>query len=901
VAPLGAGGMGEVYRATDTNLKRQVAVKILPAALAADPDRLARFQREAEALASVNHPHIAAVYGLEDADGVKALVMELVEGPTLADRIAQGRLPLDEAVPIARQIAEALEAAHGQGIVHRDLKPANIKVRDDGTVKVLDFGLAKLAEQRLAGRGGRDDPSESPTLTSPAVTGMGVILGTATYMSPEQARGRAVDKRTDIWAFGAVLYEMLTGARAFDGEDITEVMAAVVKTTPNWKALPADVPHHIVTLIQQCLEKDRNARIGDIAVARFLLSEHATPGPPPIASPHPAGVSARWRQAAPVALAAVFVVTAIGWLLPRRQAGMPPATHLQMSVLPAESLTPNVNTGVRPSRIAIALSPDGRLAVFAGARNGAAQLYARPLDRADASPIPGTEGAVAPFFSPDGAWVGFIADNKIRKVPAAGGTAATICDMPAAGPSWGASWGEDGTVFFAARPGIFRVSSAGGTPAAVTTVDAAKGERHLLPQLLPGGKALVFTAPPNVVLRSLDDGRQRILIEGAADARYVEPGYLVYMKTGTLMGVPFDARSRQVTGSPAALVDGVMQGLYAPNGNDETLTGQFAISKSGTLVYALGGGFPMRQNTLMWVDRNGAEQPVAGAAIQMYLNPRLSRDGQKIAVETKREQQGSTDVWVYDLSRGSPTRLTFDGGGRPVWSPDSTRLVYTHSIDGINNLYLINADGSGKPERLTTSDVSQTAASWAAGSNTIAFLQRPTPDTFGIWVLPMEGPAARKPVLFLESRFNLTYPELSPDGRHMAYVSVESGAQELYVQAYPGGGEKTRISTAGAYEPIWTANGRELLYRSYSPGRGQLLLAAAIQSLSPFRADAPRVLFEKKPAPYDATVPLRAWDASADGRRFLFMRFSESTEKPVSTLQVVLNWSEELKQRVPTR
>ena len=909
LAPLGAGGMGEVFRATDRKLKRQVAVKILPPALAADPDRLARFQREAEVLASLNHPHIAAIYGLEEADRVKALVMELVEGPTLADRIAQGPIPIDEALPIARQIAEALEAAHEQGIIHRDLKPANIKVREDGTVKVLDFGLAKLTEGGGVGRAGQNNMSQSPTLTSPAaMTGMGVILGTAAYMSPEQARGRAVDKRTDIWAFGAVLYEMLTGARAFDGEDITDMMAAVVKTTPNWTALPADVPSHVVTLIQRCLEKDRNARIGDIAVARFLLSEHSTLAASPPLATHVAGATAsRWRHTMAWVLAAVLAGTLVGWLLPRWTTDAPPVTHLQMGLLPADGIVGSIGS-VRPARTAMALSPDGRFVVFAAARGTMTQLYVRGLDRADARPVPGTEGASEPFFSPDGGWIGFQADNKIKKVPVAGGPPATICDLPPTVRGSGKSWGEDGSIFFVGSAGIAKVSSAGGMPATVTTPDVSKGERHLLPHSLLGGKALLFTAmnstdweTANVVLHSLDTGEHRVLISGGADARYVSTGHLVYLKTGTLMAVPFDVRSRQVTGAPVALIEGVMQGVNAPNGVDETGAGQFTVSTSGTLLYVTGGIGPIRQSSFVWVDRKGASQPMTAAPAGPYLSPRLSPDGQKVAVHVRRGASRSTDVWVYDVLRGAPTRLTFNGSnGWPIWSPDGKRLAFSATTAGVINLHTINADGSGQPVRLATSDETQFPSSWSSSANAIAFLQRTGSggDSMGIWVLPIDGD--RKPKLFLESRFTLSHPEFSPDGRWIAYVSNESGTPEVYVQAYPGPGEKTRISTNGGTEPIWTANGKELLYRGFTPS-GPGFVSAAIRSLSPFRAEPPRLLFESKPGEYDSTVPVRGWDVSADGQRFLLARPIAPTDKPVTVMHVVLNWAEDLKRLVPTK
>jgi len=921
VGPLGAGGMGEVYRATDTRLKRQVALKILPAAMAADPDRLARFQREAEVLASLNHPLIAAIYGLEDAPSsghdegrVKALVMELVDGSTLADRIAHGPLPIDEALPIARQIAEALEAAHGQGIVHRDLKPANIKVREDGTVKVLDFGLAKLAEAAATSRVVRDDPSsattllsQAPTLATPApavgnagaMTGVGVILGTGPYMSPEQARGRAVDKRTDIWAFGAVLYEMLTGARAFDGEDITEMIAAVVKTTPRWTALPAETPPTVVTLIQRCLEKDLKARVGDIAVARFLLADYATLSAPAAVAHAAIGAGPRWRQMIPPIAVAMLAGALIVWLLPKRTSNAPQVTHLQMNVQPAERLASSIANGnARPSRTAMAVSPSGRIVVFNGMRGLASSLFARQLDRADAAPIQGTENAVGPFLSPDAAWVGFFADNKLKKVPIAGGPPIVICDVP--GNFWGASWGPDGTIVFASNDGIAKVSADGGASTMITSPDASKGEqRHLLPQLLPGGKAFLFTVKgtddwdtANIVVQPVAGGERRVLVQGAADGRYVSTGHLVYMKSGTLTAAPFDIRSQRVTGPAVPLIENVMQGVNASNGGEETGAGQFAVSESGTLVYVVGGIGLSLHGTMEWVDRKGVGQQLTTIPAGPYLGPRLSPDGRRIAVSVRHPNNRLTDVWIYDALRGAPTRLTFNGGGQPVWSPDAKRLVY-----GTGGLSAISADGGGQPERVTQSELNQIPSSWAS-TNTIAFLQRTAKGSNGIWALPMDG--NRQPTLFLESQFTLWYPEFSPDGRWIAYTSNESGTPEVYVRSYPGPGEKIRISTAGGFEPMWTPNGREIVYRSGTLERQQFF-AAAIRASSTFQADAPRLLFDTKGGTYEATVPTRSWDMSADGQRFLLLRPVPSTDKFVTDMHVVLNWTEDLKRLVPNK
>ena len=639
VSALGVGGMGEVYRAIDTRLKRQVAIKVLPAEFAADPARLARFQREAEVLASLNHPLIGAIYGIEQSGAGTALVMELVEGPTLADRIAQGALPIDEALGIAAQIAEALEAAHEQGIVHRDLKPANIKVRDDGTVKVLDFGLAKTQDRSssssdvtIAG-----DLADSPTMASPHVSQAGVILGTAAYMSPEQARGRAVDKRSDVWAFGAVFYEMLSGVRAFDGDDVTELIAAVVKGTPDWSKLPASTPRHIVTLIQRCLEKDRKTRIGDMAVVRFVMSgADAAAAPAVVATPARASRAPLW-----IAMALV-VGAALGWVLHRPAASPAAITFAQIPLQPAEALTPSRFSGIRPSRLAFALSPDGRRLVFAGIKGSDALLYARDFDRPEAMPLKGTEGGFAPFFSPDGSWIGFWVGSTIKKAPSSGGPPTTICEL-AAGSYSGASWADNGSIFFAGREGIFRVPESGGTPEPITKADLVRGDRYLLPQPLPGAKALLYTSPPNVMYRALESNDEHVVVADAADARYVDGGYLIYMKGGVLLGAPFDAASGKVTGDAVALVADVMQGVNAGNAGDETLAGQFAVSKSGDLVYAPGGINPSRLTMPVWTDRAGTPQPCRNDAASV-LFPRISPDAQRIVFEVRADTSRSSDV-----------------------------------------------------------------------------------------------------------------------------------------------------------------------------------------------------------------------------------------------------------------
>jgi serine/threonine-protein kinase len=932
VAPLGAGGMGEVYRAMDTRLKRQVAIKVLPSMLAADPERLGRFQREAEVLAALNHPHIAAIYGFEEANGVKALVLELVEGATVADRIAQGPIPVDEALPIARQIAEALEAAHERGIIHRDLKPANIKVRDDGRVKVLDFGLAKLTEASGASAAGGDDPSQAPTVMSPAaMTGMGMILGTAAYMSPEQARGKAVDKRTDVWAFGAVLYEMLTAKRAFAGNDIADAIASVMKTTPDWTALPANVPPTVVTLIQRCLDKDRSARISDIAVARFLLSEDGslsgisrvaagttagsgTAVSAPASGALPAAPSGRpWRLFVPLLIGAILAGGAIGWRLPRRPTGVAPLTSLQMNVSPADQLVES-DGAPRPGRTAMALSPDGRLVVFAARKGESTQLYARALDRLEGTAIAGTEGGQEPFFSPDGAWIGFRADNKIKKVPAGGGASAVVCDLAPGMRGPGGSWAEDEAIYFSGNDGIFKVPAAGGTPVRVAEPVRSTGERLLLPHVLPGGKAVLFTTvvgdlwdAAKIVVQPLGAGTpadppRRDLIAGGADARHVHSGHVVYMKGGTLMAVPFDVASQQVTGAPVALIENVMQAVNAPNFGDETGAGQFAVSTSGTLLYARGGIGPIRQSSLVWLGRTGTVTPLPAVPPAPQLQPRLSPDGRRLAINVRRGASRITDVWVFDLVRGAPTRLTLamESHGA-VWSPDSRRVAFVSSAGGVGNkVFVANADGSGQPERLTDIPGNQAASTWAAIGNAIAFMNRAPGSPTSIWVLPMNG-TPRTPTKFLEPGVTLSDPEFSPDGTWMAYVSNESGQPEVYVQPYPGPGEKIRISTDVGYEPIWIRSGREIVYRSSTRGGERHFYAVAIHSLSPFRFDPPRLLFTTRPGEFDSTSPIRGWDATADGQRFLMNKPIPSPDKPVTEMHVVLNWTDELMRRVPTK
>jgi eukaryotic-like serine/threonine-protein kinase len=905
IALMGEGGMGQVYRAVDTTLGRQVAIKILPEAFAADADRVARFEREAKTLASLNHPHIAAIYGFEASAGTHALVMELVEGEDLAQRITRAALPLEDALPIAKQIAEALEAAHEQGIIHRDLKPANIKVRSDGAVKVLDFGLAKALDPPASSPG-----VTAPTITSPAMTAAGVILGTAAYMSPEQAKGRAADRRSDVWAFGVVLYEMLTGHRAFTGEDVSETLASVLTRQPEWAALPAATPPLIRRLLRRCLEKDRTRRLADIADARLDIDDALSDrhGDAPAAA-STSRTRERFGWASAVLLVGVTVAAMVAWAT--RSVSVPrETTRTLVSVAPTEQVGANPLEqrvgGIRPTRTAIALSPDGRTLVFGAIWGGDQQLYARAMDRLTSTPMSGTSGGGSPFFSPDGQSVGFWAGGKLKKVPLAGGPAVTLCD---AASLFGASWGSDGTIVFATarNGGLWRVSAAGGTPEALTILQPGEYS-HRLPHMLPGGHAVIFTISKGanlwddtqIVVRSLATGQQTVLIKGGADGRYVSTGHLVYARMGTVMGVPFDPVRLAVTGGATGLIDGVMQ---AANRNasdmENTLAAQFTVSDTGGLVYVTGGAVPAAERSLAWVDRHGTSQALPGPP-RSYLKPRLSPDGRHVAVST---QQESREVWSYDVVRGALSPVTTDGqSGYGMFAPDGKRVVYrSGAAGGEDNLYWKAADGSGAAERLTTSARSQTPGSWSPDGTTLAFVEEGDSKgffQFDIWALSIGN---RKTRAVVQTAANEMSPEFSPDGRWLAYVSNQSGRNDVYVQPYPGPGERHLISNNGGEQPAWSGTGRELFYvQRGAPGSRLLkLISVAIGTAPAFRAGTPETVFESA----DLASPWgRSYDVAPDGRRFLMALEKEPPKNLAQTQMIfVQNWSEELKRLVPTK
>ncbi|MGA2263295.1 MAG: protein kinase [Acidobacteriota bacterium] len=897
IEKLGAGGMGEVYRAEDTNLSRHVAIKVLPDKFAGDPERLARFEREAKVLASLSHPNIASIYGLEQAGGKRLLVMELVAGETLAQRIAKRPLPVAEALDVCRQIAEGLEAAHEKGIIHRDLKPANIQITSEGKVKILDFGLARVFQDQPSGI----DQTQSPTITA-TMTQPGVVLGTAAYMSPEQAKGKPVDKRADIWGFGCVLFECLTGRNAFQGETMTETVASILKSEPDWTLLPAETPAMVRSLLRRCLQKDPGLRLRDIGDA--WLEIEAPAAPPSEALTTPRRFSLVW----PAACAAVILLAGIliGWLLTKYFQTTPSAASVITSTIkvePGHWLDGKRNPFFlqRPNLTAMAISGDGRFVVYSAIEENPSpqakpQLYLRRMDQAEAKPINGTEGGINPFLSPDNRWVGFWADGKLKKVPVEGGVSATLWDA-ASIYTYGASWGPDNSIVFAGgvAAGLSRVSADGGKPESLTTPDPKRDEfGHRLPSWLPDGKAVLFTvmrhnmdSQPWLAMLRLDTRKWHVLLQDGADARYIPTGHLVFLRQGTLMAVRFDPARLEVIGEPSPLVDNVMQ-AFSTSGGYNTGAGQFNVSDSGELIYAAGGILQDRQSSLVWVDQRGTEQPVASLQLPFFA-PRLSPDGQRITYVTAgREWQ----VFVYDLNTGTNSRLTAEGRATfAIWTPDCKRIVFGLQRSTASGLFSQPYDGSSPMERLTTSEYEQDPGSWSKDGQTLALVQG-TLDT-GHKILLREARSGRV-WPYLNSQFSERYPEFSPDGRWMAYSSDESKLDEVYVRPFPGPGMKYQVSSQGGVQPLWARNGKQLFYRWQDQ-----VWAVDVRTDGGFSTDKPRLLFERPG--YSPGNPIRCYDLSQDGQRFLMVKLEQRKPKPVTEMILVQNWFEELKRLAPNR
>jgi serine/threonine protein kinase len=893
---LGHGGMGEVYLADDISLDRKVALKFLPDSFTGDPERIARFEREAKLLASLNHPNIATIYGLEQAEGKRFIVMELVEGETLAQRLSKSPLPIEEALSVCRQIAEGLEAAHEKGVIHRDLKPANVMTVDGDKVKLLDFGLAKA----LSGETQSADASQSPTITE-AMTQPGIVLGTAAYMSPEQAKGKAVDKRADIWAFGCILYECLTGKRAFEGETVTETLAAVLKGEPDFRVLPAGTPEGIRNLLHRCLQKKVTDRLHDIADARIEISEPATQ------TPEAAQVSPKLSFARLMLWTAIFLIIGIfiGFELTKYFQAAPAKDMVTTTI----KIEPGF---MRPARPAMTISSDGRFVIFCATdfrsgRNAQSQLYMRKMGNPEIKPIVGTEGGNAPFLSPDNMWVGFWAAGKLKKIPVEGGIATTLCDAPI---MLGASWGPDHSIIVAnaagqgfsrigpgqglSQTGLSKVSVDGGALETLTKPDMAKEEfSHRLPSFLPNGNAALFTVMrfdadtrPRLALLRMDTRKYRILLEDAADGRYVSTGHLLFMRQGTLMAVRFDPTRMETFGQPVEVIKDVMQtlGIF----NNSTPSGQFSVSESGTLVYVNAGFDPDRKDSLVWVDQRGIEQPAATTQFSFQF-PRLSPDGNKIAyIAFGRERQ----VWVYDLIKGTNSRLTSDGRATfPIWSPDGKRILFMWHRALSGNLYWQSYDGSSPMERLTNSPYFQLPSSWSVDGKTVVFVEDHPETGSDIYVFDVTTRTAKP---FLNSPFEETYPALSPDGRWLAYSSNESKQVQVYVRPFPTSNLKYQISNGGGAHPLWSKDGKQLFYR----WNDQVWAVDVNETERELATSKPRLLFEKPG--YRGSTNVRDWDISPDGKRFLMVKSEENKITFVTELSLIQNWFEELKRLVPT-
>jgi eukaryotic-like serine/threonine-protein kinase len=867
-APIGAGGMGEVYQAHDTKLGRDVAIKVLPEAFAHDPERLSRFQREAKLLAALNHPNIAAIYGLEQAGDTHYLVMELVPGDTLRERVMDGRpVPVKEALNIARQIAEALEAAHNseKAIVHRDLKPANVKVTPEGRVKVLDFGLAKAFAFDIT----PDDASNLPTLSMDP-TLQGAILGTPAYMSPEQARGKPIDKRTDIWAFGCVLFELLTGKQAFRGDTLSDSIAAVLGREPDWLALPAATPAKIRDLLRRCLQKDSQRRLRDIGDASIEFNEISASDP---ITPEKITGRARALPYLGWVAAAVLLLVFGALFLSRRDTSVLPAARTTILLPGGQRLTAN------GTDYPLAISTDGSHIAYVAREEGTTQLYVRDLNELEPKAIPGTVGARHPFFSPDGQWIGFFAGGALQKVSIGGGAPLRICNVSSV--SAGASWGPGNTIVFASiGSDLMRVDTTGGIPQPIPGSSPAAW-----PEILPDGKTVLFTSAfEAIVTMPLEGGAKRVIAKLAnsllagqtvigtggpvEQARFVRDGYLVYGQSpGIVRALPFDLASLKVTGSPIPIVDSVERAMDGG-------AVYFAVSQTGLLVYASTGD----RHQLVWVDQRGASTPISNDRAAFRL-PRLSPDGKRIAVsvgdDTRRD-----DIWIYDVERGTKRRLTTTNHNlEPIWTPDGTHI--THSGGGLVD---VPVDGGG-PETILSPPRQGFAIyplSWSPdGRNLLCQVQ--TSDGYDLYLVTRGVDSGPKPFL-VRPGFD-GFAMFSPNGRWVTYVSNESGDMEVYVARFPGLGDKVEISTGGGDRPRWSRDGRQLFYR-----QGDALMAVGVNTGDAFRAETPRRLFE---GAYSGESGESAFDVSPDGQRFLMVKSDEAST--LRQLTAVQNWQVGLK------
>jgi eukaryotic-like serine/threonine-protein kinase len=880
---LGQGGMGEVYHAVDTKLNRDVALKFLPPQFTSDPDRMERFQREAHVLASLNHSNIAGIYGLEESDGMRALVMELVAGPTLADRIAQGPLPIEDVLNVAKQMAEALEYAHERGIIHRDLKPANIKLTIDGKVKILDFGLAKA----MTSDAQASSLSNSPTM-SLAATQAGVILGTAAYMAPEQAKGKPVDRRADIWAFGVIVYEMLTGRSMFSAETASEIIAQVMMKEPDWNALPANTPLRLRDLLRRCLIKDPRMRLRDIGDARIAIEE--TMAMPQTETSPAAGTivsksAPLWRRALPWVLAAMLAGVSIVQL---REKPSPSTQQLRFSISPPEKTT-FVNPGIPK------LSPDGRYLVFNVTGEGGSRLWVREMDTLEARPLNGTEGAAgAPFWSFDSRWIVFSAQGKLKKIEIAGGPAQTLCDVRT--DIFGGFWTRDNRIVFGGPPGLLEVPATGGSPSPLTIPNLSRGEAgHVEPSLLPDGVHFTYTRyAPNsdiagVYIGSLNakpeqQGSKRLLADLSPSAYAPgidgssETGFLLFVREGTLMAQPFDSSRMELSGDAIPIANQLEVTLgIAP---------AFSVSMTGVLAYFTGIG---GDRYLTWYDRQGRQIATEWSA-GPYRELSISRDGGRVSVV---RESGNADIYVFDLIGKRSIRLTSSSffESQPLWSQDDKSILF-RSTGNAGGFYSKSANGAGDQEPVMKFDQAPGfLTDWSSDGHFVLYTANDPKNRRDVWVLNLTG--EHKSTKFLQTEFNESTAKFAPESqafpRYVAYVSDESGRDEVYVTTFPDSrAGKWPISTGGGYQPRWRRDGKELLYFN---GEGKLMSVDVTLTPS-FTASTPKILFHAPINGGGATLFQDRWDLTPDGQRFLIITTTNEVSSPVA---VVVNWQAGLK------
>ena len=869
-AKLGRGGMGEVYLARDTLLERDVAIKVLPEEFGRDPQRLARFEREAKLLASLNHPNIAAIYQVEQADDVQVLVMEYVPGETLAERLAEGSLAVETALRIAIQIARGLESAHEKGVIHRDLKPSNIKVTPDGEVLLLDFGIAKALEIH---------PEEISThaRTATAETAPGAIIGTPAYMSPEQARGEQADRRADNWAFGCVLYEMLTGHRPFEAETPSESLGAIFYLEVDLGALPAGLPDAAVSVLRRCLQKDLQDRLRDIADARMELEEALQPSSGIETAPVKRSIN--WLLYGGWGLAAVL---AIGLLVLALQREPPKSTGVRRMSIQLDG--PLANTG---RRVAVP-SPDGNLLAYVAQTDSGPKIHVRRLDDFESRPLDGTDGAQALFFSPEGDWIGFWANQKIKKISTQGGPPSVICESAQFS---GATWGADNSIVFSGSGPLLRVSSSGGTPEPLTHFEPDEGETdHEYPQFLPGESKILFEIAKGVpgasvvAVHDLETDNKKVILEEGSFPRYAKTGHILFLRSGAIFAVPVDRKDFSVTASPVPILEDVsVSHVFG--------SVQFAFSDNGTLVYVPAG--PSRGRTLAWIDQNNVVEPLPGSR-HLYYMPRVSPDGSRLVVTVLEE--GHYGLWIMDLDRGTMSRLTLEANSMgAIWSPDSRRLAYASAAAQSKGLgiFVRDLDTPGPGKLVTTELSTQVPTSWSPDSETLLITRVVASGSEDIFALSLVGERDLVPIV--NTKFNESGAVFSPDGKWIAYSSTESGIYQVYLRPFSSPRPRIAVSPGEpAFMPVWSRDGQALYF--IGGHESQWLMRVEIEAGDPLQISAPRKILERR---FGGSIgfALSRYDVAAEGDRFVFAT-PEETWAPTQ-VNLVVNWFDDVERLAP--